>query len=177
MKKEWSFPAQLFQEKWQLIDWAVGVAYNAQEAICWTQSLPPILEQSEAGATVPGLHSSRGREGERGGRRVSVAMCSGSLLSGGCMGRLVFRADMAVLYRSASTQAAPEVQWRSVFMQSPYGSWVVQRRDPWKTLKTFLAKMVDNPIHTVAEFISSVTDGRCHSMHVWALNVFVALGN
>lgn len=40
-----------------------------------------------------------GREGgERGGRRVSVAMFSGSLLSGGSMGRLILRADMAMLY-------------------------------------------------------------------------------
>ncbi len=64
-----------------------------------TQSLPPILEPSEAGATEPGLHSSGGREGgERGGRRVSVAMFSGSLLSGESMGRLILRADMAMLY-------------------------------------------------------------------------------
>lgn len=35
-----------------------------------TQSLPPIPELSEAGATEPGLHSSRGRKGGREGREV-----------------------------------------------------------------------------------------------------------
>lgn len=61
------------------------------------QSLPPIVRPSEARATEPGLHSSGEREG-RDGRRVSVAMFPGSLLSGGSMGRLILRADMAMLY-------------------------------------------------------------------------------
>lgn len=70
-----------------------------------TGSLPPILESSEAGTTEPGLHSSRGREGGRGERweESFLLLCSGSLLSGGSMGRLILRADMAMLYVGQQT--------------------------------------------------------------------------
>lgn len=40
-----------------------------------TQSLPPILEPSEAGATEPGLHSSRGRAGREVGGEF-LLLCS-----------------------------------------------------------------------------------------------------
>lgn len=79
-----------------------------------TRSLPPIPELSEAGATES-LACIAPEGGERGGRRVSVAMCSGSLLSAGSMEKLVCRADMAMLYRSATTQAAPKAHQTKMF--------------------------------------------------------------
>lgn len=109
------FSAQLFQDKCQSRAESKAIMHKQPYV-----NSRPFPQRSRAAATAPGPHSCTVREGKQScGRRVSVAMCSGSLPSGGCMAGWVLRADTALWCRSTA-QAAPELPAEEYFVKSLY---------------------------------------------------------